>query len=101
MQAAELEVKRPEVGWRVVVWYGNIKPEDRGSTTMSDGAMFVREEDVRTFCRRTEAEGGKIVSVTEHKRPGFWYETLEEFDRLGAMSLQELEALKFKWRDAA
>lgn len=89
-------VTRPSVAYRCIVWYGGII--SRNSTTISDGAIFSDESDATKYCQRVTSQGGKIHSVREVKNPPQWYESLEEFDRLGKMSVSELEALQAKWR---
>lgn len=91
-------ITRPTVAYRCIVWHGNIQPEFRNSTTLSDGAIFSAAEDASAFCRRVAGEGGKVHSVRMIKNPTHWYDSLAEYDRLGSMTAAELAELQAKWR---
>lgn len=88
-------ITRPTIAYRCIVWHGNMR---RDSTTLSDGAIFANESDATAYCNRVKLRGGKIHSVREVKNPPQWYDSLEEFDRLGRMSVAELKELQAKWR---
>jgi len=80
---------------RVSVWHGGIKPKDRNSRTISDGAIFNHEEDARKFQMRVLLNGGAIAALNEFEG-NHGYESLEEFDSIGRMSSDELRVLKLK-----
>lgn len=88
---------RPAKAWRVVVWYGNIAPLARDSTTLSDGAVFRDEQQASRFARSVIATGGKFSHATVIDAPKMWYETVEHFARLGRMTVAELGELKAHW----
>lgn len=90
-------MRRPPVAFRVIVWYGNIRPADRRPATLSDGAIFRNPADAIAFQTRVRKSGGEVMTIQKIVRPRLWYDSLQEFDGLGRMSLDEIEALKFRW----
>ncbi len=91
----------PIIAYRVIVWHGNIKPEDRNSRNLSDGATFRNKSDVERYVRGVTGKGGMLCGIREIENPGFWYESLEEFDRTARMSVAELESLHLRCKDLA
>jgi len=79
--------------WQVVAWLENIKPEDRNSTTLSDGAVFSDEQIAKHFARGVELRGGKVSSIKKHENGASWLESLDEQRRLGSMSLSEISEI--------
>ena len=79
--------------WQVVAWLENIRPEDRNSTTLSDGAVFNDEQIAKHFARGVELRGGKVSSIKKHESGASWFESLEEHRRLGSMSLSEISEI--------
>lgn len=93
--------KRPPAqiprAYRVVVWYPNIKPEDRDSRTLSDGAQFAKQADAVAFARRVRLSGGAVKCTQTIEDPTIWYASLAEFDRFGRRSLAEIEQWKARF----
>lgn len=79
--------------WQVVAWLENIKPEDRDSTTISDGAVFNDEEIALHFARGVEIRGGKVACIKRRESGSGWFESMEEYRRLGSMSLSEISQI--------
>lgn len=85
---------RPPVAFRVVVCYGSFAPDNPGPASMSDRAVFANPADVIAYRMQVESAGGKVVSVHKIIAPQFWYESLDQFNRLGTMTAAELK----EWR---
>lgn len=79
--------------YRVVCWYPNIKREDRNSRNMSDGAIFSHEDDAIAFASRIVKQGGAISSIKTIENATHWFDSLEEYDRAGSMTADELHAI--------
>lgn len=89
---------RPATAWQVTIWSPLIRPEDRTSRILSDGAVFRTRATALIYGYVVEQAGGAVQSITPVENPKCWYETLAHFRRLGSMTLVELEALKNHWR---
>ena len=79
--------------YQVICWFANIRPEDRNSTTLSDGAIFSTEDAAREFANRVVRQGGKISYVRVRENGTAWWESVAEYDRAGLMTSGELEAI--------
>ena len=82
----------------VTVWYPIINPEDRNSRNMSGPTRFFREQDATKYIRRTVGQGGALASYNEWEcevSVSGWI-SLEEFDRAGKMTADELHALRHR-----
>lgn len=79
--------------YHVTCWFGNILPENRSPSNISDGAVFRTEKATADFIRMVFVNGGEISSITESEG-GWWFESLKEYNRLGSMSLEELHQIQ-------
>jgi hypothetical protein len=79
---------------RVSVWHGTIKPEDRNSRNLGDGALFFSRKAVMQYQQEVIFGGGEIASLSVIENPTVAYTSLEEWKAVGKMSLAELLALK-------
>lgn len=79
--------------YRIICWHGNIKPEDRDSRTLSDGAQFLHPEDAVAFVRRVVVNGGEIHSVKIVDPATFAYRSIEEYDSIGKMSTDQINEI--------
>lgn len=82
-----------EEAYRVIVWHGNISPEHRDNTTLSDGAQFRHLNDAEEYIRRVVGGGGKLMRIQAIENPTFWFESLDEYDRMGSMTADEIHAI--------
>ena len=80
--------------YKVTVWTGQIKPEDRNSSNQSGPTCFNHRKDVEEYTRRVEANGGAVVFDIQEV-PGYHgHESLEEHDSMGRMTADELRVLR-------
>jgi hypothetical protein len=80
--------------YKITVWYGSIKPEDRNMSTMSGPTSFNELDDALAYGSRVIRGGGEVVgdSIKEvDGRHGF--QSIEEFDSMGRMTPDELSLL--------
>jgi hypothetical protein len=96
-QPQPVALERPVFAFRVIVWHGNIAPNHRDSTTLSDGAIFRNPADVARYQHDVERAGGKVFCVRKIDNPRFCYDSLDEFYRIGSMSLAELEHVRTRY----
>lgn len=80
--------------FRVVCWMPNIKPEDRNNRNMSDGAQFRQKSDAIKWSQSITIRGGLIQSIQTIENSTFGYRSIEEYENLGRMTLQQLEEIK-------
>ena len=90
------QMNRPEVAYRVIYWSSRIDVDDRNSRTLSDGAQFRRLGDAVGFAFRIKNSGGAILHVQLIQRPTFWYESLEEYDRISVMPADEIRDIRLR-----
>ncbi len=80
--------------YQVICWFKNIKPEDRNSRNLSDGAVFSDEGEAIKFARGVIGSGGELLGdIRVHENGRAWFDSVEEYNRAGLMTSAELNAI--------
>lgn len=91
-------LERPAIAFRCIVWNGNIDPSARNSSNLSDGAQFRFLHDAEVYIRRVKCRGGKLCQLRTIENPTFCFDSLKEFDTLGKMTADEIQAFSNRYR---
>ena len=81
---------------RVSVWHGAIKPEDRNSRNLGDGAVFFSRKAAMQYQQEILSGGGEIAALNVIENPTVAYTSLEEWKAVHRMPLDELLAMKYR-----
>ncbi len=82
--------------YQVICWSSIIKAENRNSRNMSDGAIFGGPRGVieaNKFAKGIIGSGGGFHSIKKIENATHWFESVEEYNRAGLMSFDELNAI--------
>jgi len=77
-------------------WGGIIKPEDRSSSNMCGPTRFFHKRDAQAYVDRLLAKGGELHSVRVCENATHGFLSIEEYDRLGKMTADELNKLRHR-----
>jgi len=84
--------------YKVTVWTGRIKPEDRNSRNQSGPTCFNHRKDVEEYTRKVKGDGGAVVGGIREIPGNHGHESLEEHDLMYQMSSDELRLLRLEMK---
>ncbi len=82
--------------YQVIFWSWIIKADNRNSRNMSDGAIFggpKGEREANKYAKGVIGSGGGFHSIKTIENATHWFESVEEYNRAGLMSFDELNAI--------
>lgn len=84
--------------YKVTVWTGLIKPEDRNSSNQNGPTCFNHRKDAEEYTRRVEANGGAVVGDIREVPGNHGHESLEEHALMYQMSSDELRLMRLEMK---